>query len=86
MIIEKGTQNVLNKLFDVLSADGMESLTFDEEWAFRVGEYGAVDTFDEVEFKLDEKEFKTNPQPIELVNAIDPLLTDFVYRQRPVDV
>ena len=86
MIIEKGTQNVLNKLFDVLSADGMESLTFDEEWAFRVGEYGAVDTFDEVEFKLNEKEFKTNPQPIELVNSIDPLLTDFVYRQRPVDV
>ena len=86
MIIEKGTQNVLNKLFDVLSADGMESLTFDEEWAFRVGEYGAVDTFDEVEFKLDEKEFKTNPQPIELVNSIDPTLTDFVYRQRPTDV
>jgi len=86
MIIEKGTQNVLNKLFDVLSADGKESLTFDEEWAFRVGEYGAVDTFDEIEFKLDESQFKVNPQPIELVDRIDPNLVDFVYRQRPSDV
>ena len=86
MIIEKGTQNVLSKLFDVLSADGQESLTFDEEWAFRVGEYGAVDTYDEIEFKLDEANFKLNPQPIELVDRIDPNVVDFVYRQRPSDV
>jgi len=86
MIIEKGTQNVLNKLFDVLSADGQESLTFDEEWAFRVGEYGAVDTFDEVEFILDENKFKINPQPVELVDSIDINEKDFVYRYKPTDV
>ena len=86
MIIEKGTQNVLSKLFDVLSADGQESLTFDEEWAFRVGEYGAVDTFDEIELVLDESQFKINPQPLELVNTIDPEQLDFVYRQKPSDV
>jgi hypothetical protein len=86
MIIEKGTQNVLNKLFDVLSADGQESLTFNEEWAFRVGEYGAVDVFDEVEFVLDESQFKISPQPLELVDAIDNKLVDFVYRQKPTDV
>lgn len=86
MIIEKGTQNVLNKLFDVLSADGQESLTFDEEWAVRVGEYGAVDTFNELEFRLDESKFLINPQPIELVDTIDINLVDFVYRQKPSDV
>jgi len=86
MIIEKGTQNVLNKLFDVLSADGMESLTFDEEWAVRVGDYGAVAAFDETEFILDESQFKINPQPVELVSTIDPTIVDFVYRQRPSDV
>ena len=86
MITEKGTQNVFNKLFDVLSADDKESLTFDEEWAFRVGEYGAVDSFDEIEFVLDEKEFKINPQPLELVNRIDPSIIDFVYRQTEADV
>jgi hypothetical protein len=86
MIAEKGTQNVFNKLFDVLSADDMESLTFDEEWAFRVGEYGAVDSFDEIEFVLDEKEFKINPQPLELVDRIDPSIIDFVYRQTESDI
>ena len=86
MIIEKGTQNVLNKLFDVLSADGVESLTFNEEWAVRVGSYGAVTAFDETEFILDESQFKINPQPMELVPTIDSSVVDFVYRQRPSDV
>jgi hypothetical protein len=86
MIVEKGTQNVFNKLFDVLSDANQESLTFDEEWAFRVGEYGAVDSFDEIEFVLDEKEFRINPQPLELVTAIDPKIIDFVYRQIESDV
>jgi hypothetical protein len=86
MIVEKGTQNVLSKLFDVLSADDQDSLTFDEEWAFRVGEYGAVDSFNEVEFILDEDQFKVNPQPIELVELIDPNIVDFVYRQKESDI
>ena len=86
MIIEKGTQNVFNKLFDVLSADNMESLSFNEEWAVRVGDYGAVASFNETEFNLDETKFKINPQPVELVSTIDPTVVDFVYRQRPSDV
>lgn len=86
MIAEKGTQNVLSKLFDVLSADGQESLEFDEEWAFRVGEYGALDTFEEIEFILDESQFKIKPQPFEIIDNIDFSVVDFVYRQRPVDV
>ena len=86
MIIEKGTQNVFSKLFDVLSADGMESLTFNEEWAVRVGNYGASASFNEIEFKLDEGKFKLNPQPFELVSTIDPSVVDFVYRQLPTDI
>ncbi len=86
MIIEKGTQNVLNKLFDVLSAADQESLTFDEEWAIRVGEYGAIDTYDEIELILDEDEFKIEPQPLELVNSININSNDFVYRQLPSDI
>ena len=86
MIIEKGTQNVFSKLFDVLSADDQESLIFNEEWAVRVGNYGASDAFDEIEFKLDESKFKLTPQPFELVSTIDPTLVDFVYRQTPADV
>ena len=86
MIIEKGTQNVLNKLFDVLSADGEESLKFYEEWAIRVGQYGASESYDNIEFVLPEELFKNNPQAFELVNIIDPSIVDFVIRQTPNDV
>ncbi len=86
MIIEKGTQNVLSKLFDVLSADDQESLSFNEEWALRVGEYGAVDAFEEIEFKLDEKLFKLTPQAIELTTDIDRETVDYVIRQTPSDI
>jgi hypothetical protein len=86
MIIEKGTTNVFNKLFDVLSADDTESLTFNEEWAVRVGNYGAVASYNEIEFVLDESKFKLNPQPFELTSTIDPNVVDFVYRQLPTDI
>lgn len=86
MIIEKGTQNVLNKLFDVLSADGTESLKFYEEWAVRVGQYGASAAFENIEFTLPHSLFKNNPQGFELVNATDPTTVDFVIRQTPTDI
>jgi hypothetical protein len=83
MIRDKGTQNVLNKLFNVLSSDNLESLEFYEEWAVRVGQYGASSGFENIEFKLDQSQFKNNPQAFELVNQIDPTLIDFVIRQTP---
>lgn len=85
MISEKGTQNVLNKLFDVLSSDNQESLTFNEEWAVRVGTYGANAIYDEIEYNLDEGKIKLNPQPILLTEDLsyDP---DFVYRIKSSDV
>jgi hypothetical protein len=85
MIIEKGTQNVLNKLFDVLSADGEESLEFYEEWAVRVGEYGGIEIYDEIEFKLDESLFKLNPQPFELTST-NSNINDFIIKQLPTDI
>ena len=86
MIVEKGTQNVLNKLFDVLSADGQESIKFYEEWALRVGQYGASSAFDNIEFIIDEADVKNNPQGYELVNSVDPSKVDFITRQTPNDV
>ena len=86
MIIEKGTQNSLNKLFDVLSADGQESLDFFEEWAIRIGQYGANAAFENIEFELNESLFKNNPQGFELVNNVDSQLIDFIIRQSPNDV
>jgi hypothetical protein len=85
MIIEKGTQNVLNKLFDVLSADGQDSLKFYEEWAVRSGQYGASSAFENIEFVLDESLFKINPQGFELVDY--PItIKDLIIRQTPKDL
>jgi hypothetical protein len=86
MIREKGTQNVLNKLFDVLSSENKESLKFYEEWALRVGQYGASGSFENIEFVLDEALFKNNPQGFELVNSVDSTKYDFIIRQTPNDV
>lgn len=66
MIRDKGTQNVFNNLFNVLGADGKDSLTFYEEWALRVGQYGASSAFESVEFVLNADEFRNNPQGIVL--------------------
>jgi hypothetical protein len=87
MIREKGTQNVLNKLFDVLSADNKESLTFYEEWALRVGLYGANNAFENIEFVLDQNQFVNNPQGFELTNTVKTnIIKDFIIRQTPNDV
>ena len=62
MIKEKGTQNSLNKLFDVLSAENKESLTFYEEWGIRVGQYGASQAYEAVEFLIEQPDLTKNPQ------------------------
>ena len=86
MIREKGTQNVLNKLFGVLTSDNAESLTFYEEWALRVGQYGASNAFDQIEFTLDEGQFKTNPQGFLLTNQHDTTINAFIIQQTPNQV
>ena len=86
MIQDKGTKNSLIKFFDALSNTDKSSLEFFEEWAFKVGQYGASEGFDEVEFKINEADLRLQPQPFQLVNQIDPLATDLVYRYIPSDV
>ena len=79
-IQEKGTLNSFTKLFDALSGSNKDSLEFYEEWALRVGQYGALDTFEEVEFVIDESKFRLEPQTVELVNFVDTARTDLVYQ------
>ena len=79
-IQDKGTSNSITKLFDKLGSANQDSIELYEEWALRVGQYGATSSFDEVEFKLDEKQFRIEPQTIELVNQVDNSRTDLVYQ------
>ena len=85
-IQDKGTRNSLTKLFDALSNTENSSLEFFEEWAFKVGQYGASGGFEEIEYKLDEGKFRLSPQPFQLVQNINPQATDLVYRYTPSEV
>ena len=86
MIQDKGTKNVLTKLFDKLGSADQDSLNFYEEWAIRTGQYGAVDTVDEAEYQLDESKFRIEPQLVELVNSVDTTRTDLVFQYPLKDV
>lgn len=69
-IKEKGTLNSITKLFDVLRASGWSTIDIKEEWAFKVGQYGASDAYSEIEFSLNEEKFLHNPQNINLTQNV----------------
>ena len=83
-IQDKGTKNALTKMFDKLGSANQDSLEFFEEWAFRTAQYGALSSFEEVEYQLDESKFKLDPQLIELVTTETERL-DLVYEYKKSD-
>jgi len=86
MLQDKGTKNALTKMFDALASANKDSLEFYEEWAIKDGQYGAVDNFQEVDYKLDETEFRLAPQPIDLVQSVPANDTDLIYKILPHQV
>lgn len=71
-IREKGTANAITKIFDKLTRTDQPGIVLNEEWAFRVGNFGGVDQVNEYEFKLNKSDFRLNPQPILLINGVIP--------------
>ena len=80
MIQDKGTKNVLTKLFDKLGSINKDSIEFFEEWAVRVGRYGATEGTDTFEVLLDESKYRLEPQTVELVDVVPPQDTSLVYK------
>jgi len=70
-IAQKGSANAVNQMltatFDNLSSE----IAFYEEWAMRVGEYGALDSNPYIEIPLDEKAFGVNPSIAQFVAGIN---------------
>jgi len=66
---EKGTKNAVQALTSATFNKLGGNLNYDEEWAVRVGFYGAVDNQEIVEFVLDETVNKSNPFGVELLTA-----------------
>ena len=63
-IREKGSSNAITKLFNKIGRSGESGVTLDEEWAFKVGEFGGTDQTTNIEIKLTTDNFNINPQPI----------------------
>lgn len=78
-IQEKGTLNSLTRLFDSLSSADKDSLEFYEEWAIRLGQYGATTNIEEFEYILDESQFRSEPQLVELTPFVNTQRLDLVY-------
>ena len=78
-IQDKGTLNSLTKLFDALSSSEKDSLEFYEEWAIRLGRYGATENVSEIEYQLDESLYRLEPQLFDLVDYKNNTRTDLVY-------
>lgn len=78
-IKEKGSKNSISKVFDKLSRSGSDSVTLNEEWAFRVGKLGGVDQYSEIELDLRKDQFVINPQPIIVTQSKPTVVTDQYY-------
>ncbi len=72
-IKEKGTLNSFNALGNVTFGSQPSSVTVSEDWGFRVGSYGSLETNQFVEFVLDEAYTLSNPTSLEVLsnNAVE---------------
>jgi hypothetical protein len=69
-IREKGTKNAVSRLAKASLQDLQGEINYLEEWAFRVGAYGAYSSYQEIEIPLVEGTFIENPQVISMVSSV----------------
>lgn len=70
-IKQKGTMNSINQLTKAEFNNLTSNISIYEEWAVRLGAYGALDANPYVEIALDEKAYGVNPALAEFVHAAD---------------
>jgi Fe-S cluster assembly iron-binding protein IscA len=75
-IREKGTANSIVKVFDKLSRSKDDSIVLNEEWAFKIGEFGGTDQTKEVEFLITKDSLVINPQPVLVVSSKSNVIVD----------
>ena len=75
-IKEKGTRNSVSKLAKASIYNLQGEMTYTEEWAFRVGQYGSYSTHKELEIPLSEGKIVENPQIIKFIETELPVLPD----------
>ena len=75
-IKQKGSANAVNEMLDATFSNLTSDIKFYEEWAMRVGEYGALNSNPFVEIPLDENAFGVNPSVARFVGDADNNLAD----------
>ena len=85
-IKEKGTRNAIDKLAKASMHNLKGEISYNETWAFRVGNYGGFNTIREVEVTLDESKFVENPQVIQFVNTTPVIPSDITYYKTLNDI
>lgn len=68
-IKQKGTTNSIKALRGAIFSDLDTGIDVFENWAVRVGEYGATDINQFVEVVLDETNFTNNPAPLQFIDS-----------------
>jgi hypothetical protein len=84
-IKEKGSANAITKVFNKLSVAGSSGVTLNEEWAFKVGEFGGTDQLTESEITLYKNKLVINPQPIIISGSTPAAIVDQYYRVTKTD-
>lgn len=69
MIQAKGSPGVFNKLTRSTFIEQDRDLSFQEEWALRLGEYGQLDSTSRVSFMLSRSDIRSTPQLIMMGDA-----------------
>ena len=69
-IREKGTKNAISNLAKASLSTLKGDITYNEEWAFRVGSFGSFPSYQEIETPLIEGTFLENPQIIKFVSTL----------------
>jgi hypothetical protein len=77
MISQKGTNSSLDKLLKAKVDNFGGYASVYEEWALRVGSYGATDSTRNLQIELDETWAVKDPLVIELLNDNDPIPTGY---------
>jgi hypothetical protein len=78
-IKEKGTRNAVSKLAKASVHNLQGEMTYTEEWAFRIGQYGSYQTYQELEVPLIEGNFIENPQVVSFVDSVPDSPNDLIY-------
>ena len=71
MLKSKGTPEVIDKLIKADLTNLEQEIDFYEEWGFRVGEYGSINSNQVVEVIVNESEAQNNPTVMQLLDDDD---------------